>query len=56
MISNPKNPYWLSLMQYIIKNYNPEERAIINTGPMALTMHWEECFDVGGKMRFVDKS
>ncbi len=42
MISPPKQTLWLSLMDHIIKNYDPDKGPVYNTGPMALTSLYEK--------------
>lgn len=42
MISPPKQKLWISLIEYIAKNYKPYSRVVYNTGPMAMTLLYEE--------------
>jgi mannosyltransferase OCH1-like enzyme len=42
MISPPHEEYWLSLMKYIVANYEKNYEPVYNTGPMAMTYHHEK--------------
>jgi hypothetical protein len=41
MISPPGQQLWINLMDYIIKNYEPNYKPVYNTGPMAMTLFME---------------
>eukprot|EP00747_Dinoflagellata_sp_TGD_P220969 gnl/TRDRNA2_/TRDRNA2_92881_c0_seq2.p1 gnl/TRDRNA2_/TRDRNA2_92881_c0~~gnl/TRDRNA2_/TRDRNA2_92881_c0_seq2.p1 ORF type:complete len:331 (+),score=32.29 gnl/TRDRNA2_/TRDRNA2_92881_c0_seq2:1-993(+) len=40
MISPPRHPFMLEVMEYLVKRYNPACYATMNTGPDALTEFW----------------
>lgn len=41
MISPPKQQYWLDLMQYICDHYSINQTVLENTGPLAVTKHYQ---------------
>lgn len=41
MISPPHKQIWVDMMNYIIKNYEPNFKPVYNTGPMAMTLFME---------------
>lgn len=41
MISPPKQKFWLDLMDFIVKNYEPNYLPVYNTGPMVMTLFME---------------
>lgn len=42
MISPPKEEFWMGLMEYISKNYDPNSDPVTNTGPIAMTLYLEK--------------
>lgn len=41
MLSPPQHPVWMAIMNFIVKNYNPQNGPVGNTGPYALTKLYE---------------
>jgi mannosyltransferase OCH1-like enzyme len=56
MLSPAKNPYWLSLLHHIVSNYQAENGALKNTGPMAMTTHYEDAMNRGGYLNLPDQT
>jgi len=42
MISPPGHPLWIELMKFIRENYKSHGNPVYNTGPMAMTLFYEE--------------
>lgn len=42
MISPPRDPIWLEVMQFAVDNYKPGVDPVYNTGPMMLTQLYEK--------------
>jgi mannosyltransferase OCH1-like enzyme len=42
MVSPPGDPYWLALMQFIMRNYERNYSPVATTGPIAMTKMYEQ--------------
>lgn len=58
MLSNPGNPFWLGLMNYIKDTYNTHKLKdpVQTTGPMGVTYFYESVLKNGGKFSVENKT
>lgn len=42
LISPPGHPLWIQIMDFIVQHYKPGVNPVVNTGPMALTLLYED--------------
>lgn len=42
MVSPPRQPFWMDLINYIVDNYDPNRDVVASTGPIAITEMYEK--------------